>query len=173
MQVLWPPWSLLLVLLMHGLAWVQSISLLHVTTLCLIVELAGYLLSCLQSRLQPVAPSKEGFAVVTGASAGIGREIARLLAGRGWNLLLVARREARLRDLAQELSEGNPGIVVKCLALDVSSAPGPAILRAVKESAKGAFVEVLVHAAGAAHRGWFLEQSEDKLHGKAGRDWIS
>ncbi len=42
-------------------------------------------------------------AVVTGASSGIGAAIARALARRGWRCILVARREARLRGLAQEL----------------------------------------------------------------------
>jgi NAD(P)-dependent dehydrogenase (short-subunit alcohol dehydrogenase family) len=45
----------------------------------------------------------ERIAVVTGASSGIGAEITRGLAGRGWRCVLLARREDRLRTLAEEI----------------------------------------------------------------------
>lgn len=47
---------------------------------------------------------KRPFALITGASSGIGREIARLLAQKGFNLILAARREHRLMDLQEELT---------------------------------------------------------------------
>ena len=45
----------------------------------------------------------ERIAVVTGGSSGIGAAIARALAGRGWRCVLLARREDRLRKLAEEI----------------------------------------------------------------------
>ncbi len=49
------------------------------------------------------APSSRSIAVVTGASSGIGEQFARQLSERGYRVALVARRQERLRDLAQEL----------------------------------------------------------------------
>ncbi len=57
--------------------------------------------------------------LITGASQGIGCEFARLFASTGWHLVLVARDEARLRQVADELTARH-GITVKTLAKDLS-----------------------------------------------------
>src|SRR5436305_259406 len=51
------------------------------------------------------APSSDRTAIVTGASSGIGTELARELARRGHGVTLVARREDRLRTIAEELAK--------------------------------------------------------------------
>jgi short-subunit dehydrogenase len=63
-------------------------------------------------------PSPDRTVVVTGASSGIGEEIARELARRGHGLVLVARREQRLRELADSLADR--GVRIEIAPLDLS-----------------------------------------------------
>jgi short-subunit dehydrogenase len=64
-------------------------------------------------------PRAESRAVVTGASSGIGAELADLLAARGHALLLVARRQDRLTELAERLTTRH-GVVVETRACDLA-----------------------------------------------------
>lgn len=59
-------------------------------------------------------------ALITGASAGIGREFARQLAGRAGSLVLVARRGERLEQLRDELIKRDPNLHVRIRATDLS-----------------------------------------------------
>lgn len=59
-------------------------------------------------------------ALITGASAGIGREFARQLAGRASSLVLIARRHARLEELRDELTRRNPNLRVHIRETDLS-----------------------------------------------------
>ncbi len=84
-------------------------------------------------------------ALITGASAGMGTEFARQLAGRGYNLVLVARRAERLEKLAAEL-EATYHIRAEVLAADLSNDEG---VRQVEERiGQLAQLEVLVNNAG-------------------------
>jgi uncharacterized protein len=59
-------------------------------------------------------------ALITGASAGIGRECARQLANRARTLVLVARREERLNELRDELRNQNPQLKIQIRVVDLS-----------------------------------------------------
>ena len=92
-------------------------------------------------------------ALVTGASSGIGREIAREHARRGGDLVVTARRGDALEALRAELS----GVEVHVVALDLGAPGGAeALIEAVE--ALGAPVEVLVNNAGFGGRGVHVER---------------
>jgi hypothetical protein len=84
--------------------------------------------------------------VVTGASSGIGADMARTLASWGSGLLLVARRADRLEALAAELRSAH-GVDVDCAAIDLATPDGP---RALFDAAYagGAEVDILINNAG-------------------------
>lgn len=91
-------------------------------------------------------PSADFTALVTGASSGIGLELARALARRGHSLTLVARRMERLEALAAELSSLHQ-IQVDCLSVDLSDAEQRERLYG-EVLARGRGVQLLVNCAG-------------------------
>ncbi|HET6486859.1 MAG TPA: SDR family NAD(P)-dependent oxidoreductase, partial [Spirochaetia bacterium] len=94
-----------------------------------------------------------GTALVTGATNGIGWEIAFLLAEHGYHLLVTGRDPARLRKLETDLRGKVP---VKGVAADLSREEGVAtLIAAVRDS--GAVPEILVNNAGLGDRGPFVE----------------
>src|SRR3954449_2582162 len=96
-------------------------------------------------------------ALVTGASAGIGLELARILAREGHDLVLVARREATLKELADELKD-RYGANSTVVAADLSDASaGERIEQALGETT----IDVLVNNAGFGGVGQFVERSQD------------
>lgn len=96
-------------------------------------------------------------ALVTGASAGIGRAFAELLAGRGMDVVLVARRRDRLEALAKELEERH-GVAARVLVADLADPAAPRRLYGELE-ALGIAVDVLVNNAGYGLREGFLAAS--------------
>jgi short-subunit dehydrogenase len=92
------------------------------------------------------SPAADRTAVVTGASSGIGREIARQLAQRGHGLTLVARREERLRALADELT-GAHGVRIEVTTADLTDQAAREHV-AAEVADRGLAAHVLVNAAG-------------------------
>lgn len=94
-----------------------------------------------------------GTALITGASAGIGEALARTMAREGWELVLVARGEARLRALADALTAAH-GVSAHVLPADLADPAAPADLLA-RVSAAGLEIDALVNNAGFGARGAF------------------
>lgn len=94
-------------------------------------------------------------AIVTGASRGIGRAIAETLAAEGVQLVLAARSQ----DLLDELASALPGRhLVQAVDLRTPEAPARVVAAAVSHFGQ---LDVLVNNAGATKRGDFLELSDD------------
>lgn len=101
------------------------------------------------------------WALVTGASGGVGKEIAKILAKKGWNLVLVARSESKLFNLKNELID-NYKIDVNVFSIDL----------ALEDSAKKIFdfckensivVDLLINNAGCGLFGSSVELGEKVL----------
>ena len=105
-------------------------------------------------------PSADTTALVTGASSGIGSEIARELARRGHGLTLVARRRDRLEELAGALSSEH-GVRVEALPCDLTDPAARAGLTERVE-ALGLRVAILVNNAGFGTAGPFHESAVER-----------
>ena len=92
--------------------------------------------------------------LITGASAGIGREFARQLAGRAKSLILIARREQKLNELRDELNQRYPNVAVSVLKTDLAD---PAQLNELLAwlNHKGIDVDLLINNAGLGDSGAF------------------
>ncbi len=104
------------------------------------------------------------WALVTGASAGIGEEFARALAREGLSLVLVARREDRLTQLAQEI-EKSDGVATRVIAADLAQPDGADRVAAAVADLE---IGVLVNNAGIGLAGRF-----DKLDPARLRDQVN
>jgi uncharacterized protein len=103
--------------------------------------------------------STQGTAVVTGASAGIGALYARQLAARGYDVVLVARREERLRTLATQLQEAH-GVRAEVLVTDLGTLAG---VQAVACRAAEQDVSFVLNNAGIGGYGPFAETDPQLL----------
>jgi short-subunit dehydrogenase len=90
----------------------------------------------------------DGHALITGASAGFGKEFARQLAGAGKNLVLVARRVEPMEELASELGEQH-GVEVEIIQSDLSEPGAPVTIHQTTAS-RGIHVDTLINNAGSA-----------------------
>lgn len=94
-------------------------------------------------------------ALITGASSGIGKEMAKVLASRGWDLIVVARRESLLLELKEELA----GCDVKVCVCDLSQVSQ---VKALCKTLKDEPIEMVINNAGFGDLGYFDETDEEK-----------
>lgn len=102
------------------------------------------------------------WALVTGASSGIGEQFARQLAGQGANLILVARSKNKMESLASELKKKH-GVKVEVIAIDLGKEGAPGEVNQQCQLLK-LDVEVLVNNAGFATHGLFEQVSGVRQH---------
>lgn len=108
-------------------------------------------------------PIDSGTVLITGASSGIGREIARQLARRARTLVLVARREERLEALRDELHERNPTLGVVVERCDLAH---PDEVDSLLDSLHRHLVrvDVLVNNAGLGDYSLYEQESWSRIH---------
>ncbi len=102
---------------------------------------------------------QDRWAVVTGASSGLGRVIAARLAERGMFLVLTGRNEARLDEVAQQIRRTAPRVKVDTVSADLSTSSG---VTALLDHVGNRPIEVLVNNAGFGSYGPFAESDEGR-----------
>jgi uncharacterized protein len=105
-------------------------------------------------------PPQSAYALVTGASRGLGKAFAEALAARKQNLVLVARSKEKLEALAREL-RSSQGILAEALEFDLAS-PTAGQRLAQRLWDRGLRINLLVNNAGFGERGTFCELSLDR-----------
>lgn len=111
------------------------------------------------------------WALVTGASSGLGIALARSLAARHVNLVLTARREAPMQELAAELTQRH-GIEVAVEAADLGR-PGSAADLQRRLDERGVAPDILINNAGFGLSGPFLEHDPERLRAMLQLDIVS
>ena len=101
--------------------------------------------------------------LITGASGGIGYELAKLFARDHHNLILVARSASKLAQVANELQAS--GITVKTIGLDLAQPPATKFLFDQLQR-EGVAVDILINNAGYGVYGEFAQMPEEEILGQ-------
>lgn len=102
------------------------------------------------------------YALITGATGGLGKAFVDALALRGYRLLLTGRSEEKLRAMQQELATQYPDITVSVYAADLANEQDRSALMS-KIAETGAKLSLLVNAAGADIQKGLTEYSQEKI----------
>lgn len=144
----------------ESLAWLVRTALLAVAALLVLdAAVSAYHKSC----VRPLEPQRKHYALITGGSTGIGREMARELAAKGFSLLLVARTQSALDTIQQELlALYATDVDVLTLSADLSRPHGiESVLEFVTK--RNLVIDILVNNAGASWTSDFLDLSPEHV----------
>lgn len=128
----------------------------------LILMFIGYVFSTKQqSRYLPLIASRSSYALVTGASSGIGAEICRHLIRHNFNLIMVARSKARLDALADEFRRINDKIQIYAIAQDLTETNAVENLINKIDAINDTNIDIIINNAGRGCTKPFLQISEN------------
>ncbi len=126
----------------------QIIGILYVAKK-IIKGLIGFYKAFLRKRKNLIKRyGKNSWALVTGASDGIGQEFCRQLAKIGFNIVLVARTEKKLKETEKELFVINPNISTKVVTADLSRANEDGYIQNIYNQVSDLDVSLLINNAG-------------------------
>ena len=118
-----------------------------------------------------MAGTRRGWALVTGASSGLGIELATGLAARGHDLVLAARSEAPMRALATRLEQQH-GVTAVVEPIDLSTPDAASVLRD-RLDARGITPDILINNAAFGLSGGFVDHDPDQLRAMLQLDIVS
>jgi short-subunit dehydrogenase len=111
----------------------------------------------------PERYGKGTWAVVTGATGGIGFEFCRQLAKVGFNIVLVSRSQDKLEESEREILKSHPDIKTKVIVADFASETSPEFYQAIYQQMKDLDVSILVNNAGMATFEFFKDIKPEAL----------
>ena len=112
----------------------------------------------------PKRYGKDTWAIVTGATGGIGYEFCFQLAKLGLNIVLISRRQTELDKVEKELNEEYPNIKTKVIAADFAANSEPEFYKDIEGQLSDIDVSVLVNNAGLLHFDKISDFPPQKLH---------
>jgi 17beta-estradiol 17-dehydrogenase / very-long-chain 3-oxoacyl-CoA reductase len=103
------------------------------------------------------------WAIITGASDGIGKGFAFILAKRGFNLVLIARSGEKLEKVKQEIAQAHPNVEIKYIIADFKNSLQPYFVEKIYDQVKDLEISFLVNNVGVALIEHFSETPIDKI----------
>lgn len=99
--------------------------------------------------------------LITGASSGMGYEYAKIFSEKGYRCILVARREEKLKKIANDLQISNPKSQIQYIVLDLSLSDAASVLYE-KLKQRNINVDILINNAGFGEYGSFIESDRER-----------